>query len=46
VKVQQSFFGQIFGYGRLIVEGTGVDDIVTPNIADPIGFRRNIRAGH
>lgn len=46
VKVQQSFFGQIFGYGRLVVEGTGVDDIVTPNIADPIGFRRHIRTGH
>jgi uncharacterized membrane protein YdbT with pleckstrin-like domain len=46
VKVNQSFFGQIFGYGKLTIEGTGVDDILVPNIADPIGFRRYIHTQH
>lgn len=44
VKVHQGLFGRVFGYGRLVIEGTGVDDIVTPNIANPVDFRRSIRA--
>jgi uncharacterized membrane protein YdbT with pleckstrin-like domain len=43
VKVHQSLFGRIFGYGRLRVEGTGVDAVNLPNIADPVGFRRAIQ---
>jgi uncharacterized membrane protein YdbT with pleckstrin-like domain len=42
VRVEQSFWGRIFGYGHLRIEGTGVDAIVIPDIADPIAFRRAI----
>src|ERR1700749_1294377 len=38
VKVEQSFFGRIFGYGTVRIEGTGVDAVTTPTIADPVGF--------
>jgi hypothetical protein len=42
VRVSQSFFGRIFNYGHVRIEGTGVDAIEIPTIADPIGFRRAI----
>jgi uncharacterized membrane protein YdbT with pleckstrin-like domain len=40
VRVEQSLWGRILDYGHLRIEGTGVDAIVIPDIADPIGFRR------
>lgn len=40
VRVEQSFWGRLLGYGHLRIEGTGVDAIVIPDIADPIAFRR------
>jgi uncharacterized membrane protein YdbT with pleckstrin-like domain len=42
VKVVQGFWGRIWGYGRLRIEGTGVDAVQLPTIADPVGFRRAI----
>ena len=42
VKVEQSLWGRILGYGHMRIEGTGVDAVVIPNIADPIAFRRAI----
>ncbi len=42
VEVHQSLWGRMWGYGHLKIEGTGVDAIVIPTIADPIGFRRAI----
>jgi uncharacterized membrane protein YdbT with pleckstrin-like domain len=39
VRLEQSFFGQIFGYGHLRIEGTGVDAVVIPDIANPVAFR-------
>ena len=42
VKLEQSFLGRIFGYGHLRIEGTGVDAVVIPDIADPIAFRAAI----
>lgn len=42
VEVSQSIWGRIFGFGRVQIEGTGVDKIVTPLIADPVEFRRAI----
>ncbi len=42
VKVAQGFWGRIWGYGRLRIEGTGVDAVQLPTIADPVGFRRAI----
>lgn len=42
VRVEQTFWGRILGYGHLRIEGTGVDAITIPDIADPVGFRRAI----
>ena len=42
VKLTQGFWGQMLGYGHLRIEGTGVDAITLPSIADPVGFRRAI----
>ena len=43
VRVNQSILGRIFGYGTVRIEGTGVDSVTTPNIADPVGFVRAIQ---
>lgn len=42
VKLEQSFLGRLFGYGHLRIEGTGVDAVTIPDIADPIRFRAAI----
>ncbi len=42
VRVYQGFWGRIWGYGNLRIEGTGIDKVDLPPIADPIGFRRAI----
>jgi uncharacterized membrane protein YdbT with pleckstrin-like domain len=43
VKVNQGVLGRIFDYGTVRIEGTGVDAVTTPNIADPVGFVRAIQ---
>jgi uncharacterized membrane protein YdbT with pleckstrin-like domain len=43
LRVQQSFLGRIFGYGTVRIEGTGVDSVTTPTIADPVGFVRAVQ---
>ena len=43
VRVNQSILGRIFGYGTIRIEGTGVDAVTTPNIADPVAFVRAIQ---
>jgi membrane protein YdbS with pleckstrin-like domain len=43
VRVHQSFLGRLFGYGTVKIEGTGVDSVTTPLIADPVGFVRAIQ---
>ncbi len=43
VKVTQSIPGRLFGYGTVKIEGTGVDSVTTPAIADPVGFVRAIQ---
>ncbi|HEY7979679.1 MAG TPA: PH domain-containing protein [Rhizomicrobium sp.] len=42
VKVEQSFWGRMLGYGHLRIEGSGVDFVEIPDIADPIAFRAAI----
>ncbi len=44
VRVNQTFWGRLLGYGRLRIEGTGVDAVTIPDIADPIGFRSAIES--
>ncbi len=43
VRVNQSVVGRVFGYGTVRIEGTGVDSVTTPSIADPVGFVRAIQ---
>jgi len=42
VVVRQSFWGRIFGFGRVTVRGTGVAVIELPPIDSPLRFRRVI----
>lgn len=42
VRVEQNFWGRMLGYGHIRIEGTGVDAVEIPDIADPIGFRAAI----
>ena len=43
VRVHQTILGRLIGYGTVKIEGTGVDSVTTPNIADPVGFVRAIQ---
>jgi uncharacterized membrane protein YdbT with pleckstrin-like domain len=42
VRIEQSLFGRIFGFGRVIVTGTGEGMILFPPLSRPIEFRRAI----
>jgi len=44
VQLVQSIWGKLFGYGRLVVTGTGDAQIVFPPMSHPIAFRRSIEA--
>lgn len=44
VNVDQGVWGRLLGFGRVTVHGTGDDTWVTPMIANPIGFRRELEA--
>jgi hypothetical protein len=43
VRVHQSIGGRLFNYGTVRIEGTGVDAVTTPAIADPVGFVKAIQ---
>lgn len=42
VNVLQTILGRIFDYGRVMIRGMGVGEVVLPPIEDPIKFRRAI----
>ena len=42
VIFQQSVWGRLFGYGQIILRGTGVGVIELPNIDNPLELRRTI----
>ncbi len=42
VNLHQSIWGRVFGYGKIIMRGTGVGIIELPNIDNPIEVRRTI----
>jgi uncharacterized membrane protein YdbT with pleckstrin-like domain len=44
VIIDQDFWGTLLGYGRISIHGTGEEVLVTPIIADPVGFRRELEA--
>jgi hypothetical protein len=45
VNLDQSVLGRLLGYGRLVLHGTGVNDIKLPSLADPVGLRRALQEG-
>ncbi|MBV9062334.1 MAG: PH domain-containing protein [Alphaproteobacteria bacterium] len=44
VRVEQNLWGRMLGYGHLRIEGTGMDAIALPDIADPVRFRSAIES--
>ena len=44
VDVDQSILGRIFGYGTVVVRGTGGSLEPIRNVSDPLVFRNNITA--
>lgn len=42
VNVLQTIMGRLFGYGRVMVRGMGVGEVILPPIANPIAFRKAI----
>lgn len=42
IVLEQSVWGRIFGYGQLVLRGTGVGKIELPNVDNPIEIRRVI----
>jgi uncharacterized membrane protein YdbT with pleckstrin-like domain len=42
VNVLQTVMGRIFGYGRIMVRGLGVGEVILPPLANPIDFRKAI----
>ncbi len=42
VNVLQTIMGRMFGYGRLMIRGMGVGEVILPPISNPIAFRKAI----
>ncbi|HBR69717.1 MAG TPA: hypothetical protein DEA55_10125 [Rhodospirillaceae bacterium] len=42
VNVLQSVLGRILNYGRIMVRGMGIGEVVLPPIEDPVSFRKAI----
>ena len=42
ITLQQSVWGRLFGYGKLVIRGTGVGVITLPAIDDPLDVRVKI----
>ena len=40
-NIDQSIFGRIFGFGTLVINGTGGGKTLIPSIDNPLEFRRN-----
>lgn len=43
VSVKQGFLGRIFGYGDVIISGSGGNDAVMKGVADPLAFRGQVQ---
>ena len=42
IKLTQSFWGRLFGYGSFDIRGTGVGNIQLPSVDEPLELRRAI----
>jgi uncharacterized membrane protein YdbT with pleckstrin-like domain len=43
IRLEQSILGRIFGFGRVIVSGTGLEDVRLPALAEPVKLRRMLQ---
>ncbi len=43
VRLEQGILGRIFGFGRVVISGTGIEDIRLPALAEPVKLRRMIQ---
>ncbi len=43
VQLEQGILGRIFGFGRVIVSGTGIEDVRLPALAEPVRLRRKLQ---
>lgn len=44
IKLNQSFWGRVLGFGSLEIRGTGVGNIQLPEIDEPVELRRAINS--
>ncbi len=42
VNFHQGLLGRMFGFGKIVIHGTGVDDMILPNIARPTSLVKAI----
>lgn len=43
VRLDQGILGRIFGFGQVVVSGTGIEDIRLPALAEPVQLRRKLQ---
>lgn len=43
VNLDQGAIGRLLDFGRLHIHGTGVNDVILPVLADPVGLRRSLQ---
>lgn len=43
VSVKQGFLGRMFGYGDVIISGSGGNDAVMKGVKDPLAFRNKVQ---
>lgn len=43
VRLEQGILGRLLGFGRVIVSGTGIEDVRLPALAEPVRLRRKLQ---
>ena len=43
VRLEQGLLGRLLGFGRIVVSGTGIEDVRPPALAEPVRLRRKLQ---
>ena len=43
VRLEQGLLGRLLGFGRIVVSGTGIEDVRLPALAEPVRLRRKLQ---
>lgn len=43
VRLDQGILGRLFGFGQVVVSGTGIEDVRLPTLAEPVRLRRKLQ---